>query len=115
MTRLFIWLPIPSPERHTADVVFRNNVVSSFNVLEAATMLGIKKVVWASSISALGYAFRHRQFNPRYLPIDEDHPLLSQDSYGLSKMVGGAAGGWLPAAQAGYVIDQPSFYLSHRR
>lgn len=79
---------IPSPGRHTNEVVFRNNAVSTFNVLEAAAVLGVKKVVLASSISALGYAFRHRAFNPRYLPIDEAHPMLSQDSYGLSKMVG---------------------------
>ena len=79
---------IPSPELHTNEVVFRNNVVSTFNVLEAAAILGIKKVVMASSISALGYAYRHLPFNPLRLPIDEDHPLLSQDSYGLSKMVG---------------------------
>ena len=79
---------IPSPQFHTNDVVFRNNIVSTFNVLEAATILGIKKVVMASSISALGYAFRHRPFNPLYLPFDEAHPLLSQDSYGLSKMIG---------------------------
>ena len=79
---------IPSPEVHTAEVVFRTNVMSTFNVLEAATILGIKKVVMASSISALGYAYRHRPFNPHYLPIDEAHPLLSQDSYGLSKMIG---------------------------
>ena len=81
---------IPSPEAHTNELVFSNNVVSTFNVLEAATILGVKKVVLASSISALGYAFRHRYFHPLYLPIDESHPLLSQDSYGLSKMVGEA-------------------------
>ena len=81
---------IPSPEAHTNDVVFRNNVVSTFNVLEAATILGVKTVVMASSISALGYAFRHRYFHPHYVPIDEAHPLLSQDSYGLSKMIGEA-------------------------
>ncbi len=79
---------IPSPSMHTNEVVFRNNVVSTFNVLEAAAILGIKKVVMASSISALGYAFRHLPFNPLRLPIDETHPMLSQDSYGLSKMVG---------------------------
>ena len=79
---------IPSPEAHTNEVVFSNNVVSTFNVLEAATILGVKQVVLASSISALGYVFRHRYFGPRYVPIDEAHPLLSQDSYGLSKQVG---------------------------
>lgn len=79
---------IPSPSAHTAEVVFRSNVLSTFNVLEAATILGISNITMASSISALGYAFRHRPFNPLYLPIDEAHPLLSQDCYGLSKMIG---------------------------
>lgn len=79
---------IPSPSVHTAEVVFRANVISTFNVLEAATILGIGNITLASSISALGYAFRHRPFNPLYLPIDEAHPLLSQDCYGLSKMIG---------------------------
>ena len=79
---------IPSPARHTADVVFRNNVMTTFNVLEASTILGIKNIVLASSLSALGYAWHHRPFNPVYLPVDEDHPLLSQDAYGLSKMIG---------------------------
>ena len=79
---------IPSPIVHTAEVVFRNNVVSTFNVLEAAAILGIKNVVMASSISAHGYAFRVRPFIPHYLPLDEAHPMLSQDCYGLSKMIG---------------------------
>ena len=79
---------IPSPEAHTAEVVFRSNVISTFNVLEAAAILGISNITLASSISAMGYAYRHRPFNPLYLPIDEAHPLLSQDCYGLSKMIG---------------------------
>lgn len=81
---------IPSPEAHTNEVVFSNNVVSTFNVLEAATILGVKTIVMASSISALGYAYRHSYFQPNYVPIDEAHPLLAQDSYGLSKMIGEA-------------------------
>ena len=79
---------ISSPARHPAQVVFRNNVVATYNILEAASILGIKKVVMASSISALGTVFRLRPFNPLRIPIDETHPLLSQDAYGLSKMVG---------------------------
>ncbi len=79
---------IPSPASHPADVVYKVNVLSTFNVLEAALLLGIRKVVIASSVSAIGYAWRHRDFNPLYLPFDEDHPLLSQDAYGLSKMTG---------------------------
>ena len=79
---------IPNPVRHPAEVVFRNNVISTYNILEAAAILGIKNVVMASSISALGTAFMVHPFNPLYVPIDEKHPLLSQDAYGLSKMVG---------------------------
>ncbi len=79
---------IPSPASHPADVVYKVNVLSTFNVLEAALLLGIRKVVIASSVSAYGYAWRHRDFNPLYLPVDEDHPMLSQDAYGLSKMTG---------------------------
>jgi len=79
---------IPAPSFHTADVVFRNNVISTFNVLEAATILGIKNVVLASSLSALGSPYCHRPFDLEYVPIDEEHPLLSQDCYGLSKMIG---------------------------
>ena len=79
---------IPSPNSHPAEIVFRNNVISAYNVLEAATILGIRKVVMASSISALGTAFAIRHFNPLVVPIDEGHALLSQDAYGLSKMVG---------------------------
>jgi nucleoside-diphosphate-sugar epimerase len=79
---------IPSPSVHSAEVVFRTNVLATFNVLEAATILGISNITMASSISALGYAFCHRAFNPLHLPIDEAHPLLSQDCYGLSKMIG---------------------------
>lgn len=79
---------IPSPMVHTSDVVFHNNVISTFNVLEAASILGIKNVVLASSLSALGSAFCHRPFDLVSIPIDEEQPLLSQDCYGLSKMIG---------------------------
>jgi nucleoside-diphosphate-sugar epimerase len=68
--------------------VFRNNVMASYIILEAAAMLGIKKVVMASSITTLGITFAVRPFNPQYVPIDETHPLLPQDAYGLSKMTG---------------------------
>jgi nucleoside-diphosphate-sugar epimerase len=78
---------IPWPGEHTAEVVFRNNVLSTFNILQAACVLGVNKVVLAGSESALGFPFYFRRFNPVYLPIDEDHPLLAQDSYGLSKIV----------------------------
>jgi nucleoside-diphosphate-sugar epimerase len=79
---------IPWPGEHAPEVVFRNNVMSTFNILQAACVLGIRKVVLAGSESALGFPFAFRPFSPLYLPIDEAHPLLAQDAYGLSKIVG---------------------------
>jgi nucleoside-diphosphate-sugar epimerase len=79
---------IPHPVADPPEIVFRNNVLSAFNILEAAAVLGVKTVVLASSISALGFAFGTQPFSPLQIPIDETHPLLSQDVYGLSKMVG---------------------------
>jgi nucleoside-diphosphate-sugar epimerase len=69
------------------QVVFQTNVMSTYNILEAAAGLGIRKVVLASSKSVLGYPAFYQAFAPKYAPIDEDHPLLPQDSYALSKVV----------------------------
>ncbi|WP_034262484.1 NAD-dependent epimerase/dehydratase family protein [Actinospica robiniae] len=79
---------IPAPTGLPAEEVFRNNTAATFHVYEAAARLGIRRVVSASSISAYGFPFQHRWSVPDYFPIDEGHPLLPQDSYGLSKAVG---------------------------
>ena len=79
---------IPRPTFDVPEVVFRTNVMGSFNVLEAAAALGIRRVVMASSVSVLGYPFHERPFAPEYVPIDEEHPRLPQDPYALSKVVG---------------------------
>jgi nucleoside-diphosphate-sugar epimerase len=78
---------IPQPFIYPNDVTFRNNVMNTYNILEAAANLDIRKVVLASSESLYGIVFAEQFFSPQYLPIDENHPLLSEDSYGLSKMV----------------------------
>ena len=62
------------------------------NCLEAAVKVGARKFVYASSEAVLGFAYRTRDLKPDYFPIDEEHPLRPQDSYGMSKM------GWRPAA-----------------
>jgi nucleoside-diphosphate-sugar epimerase len=78
---------IPAPYRHADEVVFRNNTQATFAVFQAASLLGVKKVVFASSISAYGNAYSPEVTVPRYAPVDEEHPLLNQDAYGLSKEV----------------------------
>src|SRR5690348_7520633 len=42
---------IPSPGGNPPEVVFHTNVMSTFNVLQAAAALGIRKLVLASSLS----------------------------------------------------------------
>jgi len=79
---------IPAPGGQPDEVVFGNNVLSTFVTLQAASQLGVKQAVVASSTAALGAAFAPKPFGPRYAPIDEDHPLLPHDPYALSKEVG---------------------------
>jgi UDP-glucose 4-epimerase len=76
---------IPVPGGHPPEVVYSTNMLSTFHVFEAAAALGIRRVIYASSVSALGFPWQHRWSEPHYLPIDEAHPLLPQDCYGLSK------------------------------
>lgn len=78
---------IPQAFIYPNDVTFRNNVMNTYNILEAAASLDIRKVVIASSESSYGIVFANSFIQPHYLPIDEAHPQLSEDSYGLSKMV----------------------------
>lgn len=78
---------IPSNRHHPQPTVFRTNVVSTYNVAEAAGRLGLRTMVAASSINALGIPMAERPFGPQYLPIDEEHPRLPQDAYSLTKLV----------------------------
>jgi nucleoside-diphosphate-sugar epimerase len=77
---------IPAPGIHTDGETFRINVLSTYNVFSAAAKLGLEKVVWASSETLIGLPFQREQ--PRYAPIDEDHPRLPESHYALSKLVG---------------------------
>lgn len=79
---------IPTPLSDPPDVVFRTNVMSTWNVLQAAEVLGIRKLVLASSVNAIGAIFSSRKVPPLYFPIDEEHPPRAEDPYALSKWVG---------------------------
>ena len=79
---------IPHPLNDPAERVFTVNVNGTFNVLESAARNGIKKIVFTSSESTLGFAFMNNRMVPDYIPIDELHPMRPQDPYGLSKVIG---------------------------
>jgi nucleoside-diphosphate-sugar epimerase len=77
---------IPASGISTEEKTFRTNMLSTFNVFEAARVLGLKRVVWASSETILGLPFEREP--PAYAPIDEEHPPLPQSSYATSKLLG---------------------------
>ena len=79
---------IPSPIGRDPAAVFANNMISTFNVVEAAVKSGVSRIIYSGSGSALGFAFRFRPMIPDYMPMDEEHPLRPQDAYGLSKWLG---------------------------
>ena len=76
---------IPASEIHTEETTFRTNMLSTYNVFEAARLLGLPRVVWASSETILGLPFEREQ--PAYAPIDEEHPAYPESSYALSKLL----------------------------
>jgi len=78
---------IPRVQLVTDAEVFRINTTSTYNVMEAAVRAGIRKVVYASSEATYGVVFADDQLDPAYFPIDEDHPTVPMDAYGLSKVV----------------------------
>ncbi|ELZ37874.1 NAD-dependent epimerase/dehydratase [Halorubrum saccharovorum DSM 1137] len=78
---------IPDPESHAGSRVFENNVVSTYNVLDAAGGAGAR-IAWASSESLYGTVFSEEEWLPDAFPVDEETPTEPEDPYGLSKVVG---------------------------
>ena len=66
--------------------VYRINVMGTYNVLDAATRLGIRKVIIASSETTYGIVFANTPREPEYFPLDETYPVDPMDSYALSKI-----------------------------
>jgi UDP-glucose 4-epimerase len=76
---------IPEPTRNPPHVVFHNNLMGVFNLLEAAVRFGVPRFVNVSSETVPGFFFPERPFLPDYVPIDEAHPIRPQDPYALAK------------------------------
>ena len=66
---------------------FRVNVMGTYNVIEAAAKLGIKKVIIASSETTYGVCFAEGLRDFHRFPLEEDYDVDPMDSYGLSKVV----------------------------
>ncbi len=66
---------------------FRVNTLGTYNVIEAAVKLGIKKIIIASSETTYGICFSDGKTDPHKLPLEEDYDVDPMDSYGMSKVV----------------------------
>ncbi len=58
---------------------FQNNVVQSLNLFQAMEETQVRKIVFSSSCATYG--------NPRYSPIDEEHPQEPVNVYGRTKLI----------------------------
>jgi UDP-glucose 4-epimerase len=62
-----------NPEKYSI-----NNIIGTLNILNAASEAGVGDIVFSSSAAVYG--------EPRYLPIDEDHPTEPENYYGFTKL-----------------------------
>jgi nucleoside-diphosphate-sugar epimerase len=76
-------------QRRPEDATMRVNLMGTYYVLEACRRLGVGKLLFASTNYVLAHAERisGTPFVPEYLPIDEEHPVRPEASYGLSKLL----------------------------
>lgn len=54
------------------------NIHGTFNIIDACSEYGIKKLTYGSSASVYG--------NPRFVPVTEEHPFDNQTLYGATKI-----------------------------
>jgi nucleoside-diphosphate-sugar epimerase len=71
------------PDNRTYQV----NVMSTYNVIEAAMKLGVRKVIIASSETTYGVCFAEGDRDYKSFPLEEDYEIDPMDSYGLSKQL----------------------------
>ena len=79
---------LPEPTRNAPHTVFRNNLMATFNLVEACVRLGADRIVNVSSETVAGMAFAERPFHAPYAPIDEELENRPQDPYALAKDFG---------------------------
>jgi nucleoside-diphosphate-sugar epimerase len=77
---------VPAPGLKPDDDTFRINMTSTFNAFEAARVLGLSRVVWASSETLYGVSFDDEA--PESTPLTEESPVRTSSSYAMSKLLG---------------------------
>ena len=61
------------PEKYSV-----NNITGTINILNCAAAAGVKYIVFSSTAAVYG--------EPRYIPMDENHPLNPENYYGFTKL-----------------------------
>ena len=71
-----------SVERSTQDPLFDawTNILGTITLLNEAALAGASKFIYVSSAAVFG--------QPKYVPIDENHPTQPTSNYGSSKLAG---------------------------
>ncbi|TFB77275.1 NAD(P)-dependent oxidoreductase [Cryobacterium glaciale] len=73
---------VPAPGIRPDVATFHNNMLTSYNVFQAARRVGITRIVYASSETVLGLPF---DLDPPYLPVDEQYAARPESTYSLVK------------------------------
>ncbi len=76
---------IPAPGLAPDATTFRNNLMSTYNIFSAALLLGVKRIVWASSETVLGLPLTRTP--PQFAPITEEPPPIPENGYALAKVL----------------------------
>jgi nucleoside-diphosphate-sugar epimerase len=67
---------------------YRGNVTSTYNVIEAACKLGVKKIIIASSETTYGVCFAQGDLDYESFPLEETLDVNPMDTYAISKLCG---------------------------
>jgi UDP-glucose 4-epimerase len=105
-----IAVPFSAPE----DVILQTNTQLAFQVMGAATDLGIGRIITASSPTVLGYG-SPAGWVPEAFPLDEETTPKPWHAYGLSKLVAEQTMRMFAAAQGDrlrYAAFRPCYVIS---
>lgn len=105
-----IAIPFSAPE----DVIFTTNTRLAFAVMSAATELGVRKIVTASSPTVLGYG-SPAGWLPERFPVDEETVPRPWNAYALSKLIAEQTVEMFAAAQGEkirYAAFRPCYVIS---
>lgn len=88
--------------------LMNQNLTGTAILFEAAASNGHSRVVFSSSLFAMGYSHDPSAFRPKYLPLDEEHGAYPLEHYGLSKVFGEEFAAMLTRAPGDASLDPPS-------